>query len=91
MECVLAKLEGNRSSYYEDVQKIFELAQNVDSLYVKGNLEQKAGIAKILTSNCTVNDVNLSPKYRKPFNYIAEGLLCTEKLPREGSNLGQAR
>lgn len=72
-------------NYYEDSKKIFELAETIYPLYVKADLKQKAGIARILTSNCLVNDATLYPTMRKPFNYIAEGLLCSNWLPREGS------
>ena len=88
LETSLSRIEDNKVNYYEDSKKIFELAETIYPLYVKADLKQKAGIAKIITSNCTVNDATLYPTIRKPFNYIAEGLLCTEKLPREGSNLG---
>ncbi len=88
LEKVLQNLGGQKIDYYEKSKRIFELSENIYPLYVKSNLEKKSRIAKIITSNCTVNDVTLYPTYRKPFSAIAEGLLCPEKLPREGSNLG---
>lgn len=75
-------------NFYEDGCKILELSNSLHRLYVKANHQEKSHLLKLVASNFTLNDVNICPTYRKPFSFIAEGLLCPRWLPREGSNLG---
>lgn len=73
--------------FYELGYKTFELSKILYSQYVRANYEDKAKILKFIASNYTLNDVSLCPKYRKPFDIIAEGLSHTNWLPRQDSNL----
>lgn len=90
LECTLNSLQQGNPHYFEDALRIFELSQKLYSLYVKADLDKKAKIVNLVSSNCSLNDLSLCPTYRKPFNFIAEGLSCPEKLPREDSNLGHS-
>ena len=73
-------------NFYEDGCKTLELSNRLYSIYTKANYEEKAKILKFVASNYTLNDVTLYPTYRKPFNFIAEGLKCSNWLPDENSN-----
>ncbi|HHT9107121.1 MAG TPA: recombinase family protein [Candidatus Wunengus sp. YC63] len=68
--------------FYELGHKTFELSKMLYSQYVRANYEDKAKILKFIASNYTLNDVSLCPKYRKPFDIIAEGLSHINWLPR---------
>lgn len=89
---VKSQLDGlNRTNpnFLEDTQQILELSKRLHPLYVRASYEEKAKLLQLLASNYTLNDVNLVPKWRKPFSFIAEGLSRPEWLPRVGSNHGQ--
>lgn len=78
----IEKLDTRKRDYVEEGMEIIELAQNAHSLYVEQNLSEKRDLIKSLLSNCTLNDRTLCPTYRKPFNYIVEGIQLQVKLPR---------
>ena len=68
--------------FYEFGYKTFELSKMLYSQYVRADNENKVKILKFAASNYTLNDVSLCPKYRKPFDIIAEGLSHSDWLPR---------
>jgi len=86
LECSLNSLEGSDSDYFEAGLRTFELSQLLYPLYVNTNFEKKAKIIKILTSNCSINDLTLYPTYRKPFDTIVKWLSCPTWLPGLDSN-----
>ncbi|TSA56872.1 recombinase family protein [bacterium] len=59
-------------NFYEDGCKTLELSNRLYPLYVKSNHQEKAKIASLVASNYTLNDVTLSPTYRKPFSFFTK-------------------
>ena len=86
----IIKAENINPNFYEDGSKILELCNRLPLLYEQADHTGRAKILKLLASNYTINDVSITPTYRKPFDLLAKGLSCSTKLPREDSNLGQA-
>ena len=84
-------LQRNNPRFYEDGCQILELCNRLYPLYVKATYEEKAKLANLTASNYSLLDGNLSPKWKKPFSFIAEGLSRTKWLPGQDSNLRQAR
>jgi len=82
----LATIEKANPNFLEDASKILELSKSLYSLYVKANYQEKAHLLKLIASNYQLNDVSICPIYRKPFSFIAEGLLCPRKLPSHPQN-----
>ena len=87
----LNSIEKVNPNLYDDGCKILELSNSLHKLYVKANHQEKGHLLKLLASNYLLTDVNICPTWRKPFSFIAEGLSRSHWLPREDSNLGQAR
>lgn len=58
-----------------------ELSKRLIPLYEKANPEEKAKILKTVASNYTLHYKSIIPQYKKPFSFIAKGLLCTSWLP----------
>ena len=75
-------LQRMNPHYYDDGCQTLELCNRLYPLYVKANYEEKAKLANLVASNYTLVDVNLVPKHRKPFSFIAKGLICSDWLPR---------
>ena len=75
-------------NFYEDGCKTLELANRLNSLYLKANYEDKAKILKFVASNYTLNDITLYPVYRKPFNFIVEKGGHLNSYPHRDSNPG---
>ena len=74
-------LERVNSDYYEDGCRVLELSNCLYPRYVTANDSEKAKIASLVASNFTLVDVTLIPKWRKPFNFIAEGPSRSQWLP----------
>ena len=70
-----------------DAQRVFELANKAHSLYISLNLVEKAKLLRMLCSNFSVDAVNVTPIYRKPFDMIFERARFEEWSGREDSNL----
>jgi DNA invertase Pin-like site-specific DNA recombinase len=81
LECSLSRFQNFNGNYFEDGLRIFELSQHLYPLYVSTDFEKKAKIVKILTSNCSINDLTLYPTYRKPFDTMVKWLSCPDWLP----------
>jgi site-specific DNA recombinase len=84
----LAGHEKASASYFEEGVQILELAKQAYPVYVAASLEKKRKILSFLLSNCVLKDATPTPTYRKPFCWIAEGLLSSKWLPRVDSNHG---
>ena len=74
------------SNAYEDGCKTLELSNRLHPLYVRANYQEKAKLASLVSSNYTLNDVTLSPTYRKPFSFFTKRASRSSWLPRLDSN-----
>src|SRR5690606_29461023 len=57
--------------------KVFELSQALASKWLTADYATKRRILEIVFLNCRLDDVTLCPTIRKPFDFIAEGLLVS--------------
>ena len=55
-----------------NAEKVFELANKAYLLYVSQNPVEKAKLLRMLCSNFSVDAVNVTPVYKKPFDMIFE-------------------
>jgi site-specific DNA recombinase len=55
--------------------KVFELSQTLREQWLTADYAAKRRILEIVLLNCRLDDVNLVPEIRKPFDALAEGLL----------------
>ena len=58
----------------DEANATFELLERAPSLYSRQDPEEQASLLRTLVSNCFVNEENLVPVYKKPFDLVAEGL-----------------
>jgi site-specific DNA recombinase len=70
-----------------DAQRIFELANKAESLYISQNSMEKAKLLRMIFSNFSVDPVSVKATYRKPFNLIFKRAHLEEWSGREDSNL----
>ena len=70
----ISKHENADSKYLESGVQILELCKRAYPLYLKQTAQERAKLLKYVLSNCTLDDVTLTPTYRKPFHLLAEGL-----------------
>lgn len=61
------------ANYFEQGIKILGLTQKLYSAYLQENPKEKGQLVNLLLSNCTLNDGNLYPTYKKPFNLVVKG------------------
>ncbi len=66
------RLEKANRDYYQTGVSFLELAQSAHSLYVEQKPKEQAELLRNILSNCVLTDLNLSPTYKKPFNYLVE-------------------
>lgn len=69
----IEKHKKANANYFEQGIKILELTQKLYSAYLQENPKEKGHLVNLLLSNCTLNDGNLYPVYKKPFNLVAKG------------------
>jgi hypothetical protein len=55
--------------------KVFELSQTLRQHWLTADYSAKRRILEIVLLNCRLDDVNLVPEIRKPFDVLAEGLV----------------
>ena len=55
--------------------KVFELSQTLRQQWLTADYAAKRRILEIVLLNCRLDDVNLVPEIRKPFDVLAEGLV----------------
>ena len=70
-----------------DAQRIFELANKAESLYISQNSTEKAKLLRMIFSNFSVGAVSVTATYRKPFDLIFKRAHLEEWSGREDSNL----
>ncbi len=80
----LARHQWANHHYFEQGLKIFELAQVGLRQYDAKSEEERRNLLAFVLSNCTMNGVTLTPTYRKPFCWIAEGPLSAIWRGRRG-------
>jgi site-specific DNA recombinase len=79
--------EPRKDETLADVHRILELAQNAYSLYVRQKPAEQAELLRKVLLNCAIDDVNLYPTYRKPFDLIAKRAKNEQWSGREDLNL----
>lgn len=87
---ILINIERHKeanTNYFEKGIRILELAQKAYSAYLEQDNTGKRNLLNILLSNCTLNDGNLYPTYRKPFDLLTNGLSRSNWSGREDLNL----
>jgi site-specific DNA recombinase len=70
-----------------DAQRILELANQAHSLYISQTPAEKAKLLRLMFSNFSIDAVNITPTYRKPFDIIFKRAQKEEWSGREDSNL----
>ncbi len=73
VEAMITQSMDLNHNFYEDGCKILELSNRLFPLYLRSDVEEKAGILRSIASNYTLNDLSICPTYKKPFSFIAEG------------------
>lgn len=63
-----------------------ELLKDLHSVYLSKSNPEKANLVKIVLSNLTLKDRNLSYEYKKPFSFFAKGTSCPLKWAAVDSN-----
>ncbi len=75
------KYNDTEFDYYETGGKILELAKRAHQLYLHAESDKKRKIVQLLFSNSVLNGKVIDFTYKKPFNYIAEGLSVLSSSP----------
>lgn len=73
--------EQANQGYFDEGDRILDLASRAYDLWLQQPPEEKRKLLNLLLSNCTFDGENLSPTYKKPFCWLAEGLACSDWLP----------
>ena len=68
----IEKHKNANANYFDQGIKILELTQKLYSVYFQKDSKEKGQLVKLLLSNCTLNDGNLCPTYKKLFNLLVE-------------------
>jgi site-specific DNA recombinase len=71
-------LDCSHDEMAELASKVFELSQTLRQQWVTADYAAKRRILEIVFLNCQLNDVNLLPTIRKPFDVLAEGLVSKQ-------------
>ncbi len=70
----LGVLDRSHDETAELAAKVFELSQTLRQQWLTADYAAKRRILEIVFLNCRLEDVNLVPTMRKPFDVIVEGL-----------------
>jgi site-specific DNA recombinase len=68
-------LDRSHDETAELAAKVFELSQTLRSQWLTADYSAKRRILEIVFLNCRLEDANLAPRMRKPFDVLAEGLI----------------
>ena len=85
---IKSQMEGLKRinpNFMEDAHQTLELSKRLYPNYVRANYQEKAKLLQLIASNYTLQGVNPIPTYKKPFGFIAEGLLRPKWLPESYS------
>ena len=66
------RLKGETRNNYDEGVRVIELAQRLHSIWLTQDSRGKREILNCLLLNCVWDGVSLAPKWRKPFNLLAE-------------------
>lgn len=69
-------LDRGHDENAELASKVFELSQTLKQQWLTADYAAKRRILEIVFLNCDLDGVTLCPAMRKPFDVLAEGLLC---------------
>ena len=69
----IEKHKKANTNYFEQGIKILELTQKLYLAYLQKSPKEKGQLVNLLLSNCTLDDGNLCPTYKKPFNLLVKG------------------
>ncbi len=72
----LAEHERAADTYTELGVQVVELCQALPERWLASEPAVKRELLDILLLNCTFDGATLAPTYRKPFDLLAEGLVC---------------
>ena len=86
LDRAIATCEAEPGPYYEQVERIVELAEAAPRLYSQQEPREKAKLLRILLSNCTFDGENLHPDYKKPFCWFVKTKEHPSKLGCRDSN-----
>lgn len=81
LSILLRKMEMNRNAnkdYMDLGIKLLELVENLYSRYISLSQEEKEKTLKIIFQNFYLDGENAGYTYKKPFNSIAEGVICSK-------------
>ena len=67
-------LDRSHDENAELAAKVFELSQTLRQQWLTADYAAKRRILEIVFLNCTLDDANLAPTMRKPFDVLVEGL-----------------
>jgi len=82
IEIMIDSLECAGADATKKVQKILELCNQLSSLYIDADDDQKVELLRVLGSNFVLDGTTICGTYRKPFNYLADLAGRTIWLPR---------
>jgi hypothetical protein len=71
----LVAIQNNMVNYDQNLDamlKVLSLTKTLHSQYKEGDNMKRAGILRLVLSNCQLLDRKLIPIYRKPFEYLAQ-------------------
>ena len=81
VRAAVEKHEGANQFYFEEGSRVLRLASKAYDLWLDRDPFDKRELLNLLLSNCTFDGEILSPTYKKPFCWIAEGLTRSDWLP----------
>ena len=82
----MGKHERANQAYLDEGLKILELAQAAYALYLSRPPDEQRKLLDFVISNCTLESGKARPVYRRPFCWIAEGVITGNWLPGADSN-----
>lgn len=77
----LESLSNADEAYYENGQKILELARNAHRLFLRATNDEKRKLLNMILSNCTLNGATIEYQIRNPFHLMAKWVSRPAMLP----------
>ena len=68
----IRELKAQRPLVIDDCDSLFELLESAPELYRGRNIEERARMLRVVTSNLQVTEKNVIPVYKRPFGGVAE-------------------
>ncbi len=73
LQSQLESLNGNGPDILFTAERILELSQKLQDLWLSRNMDEKRELVDFLYWNCTLDGATLRAAYKKPFSILAEG------------------